>query len=184
VSHGPIGAVCDDLPFSVKARCFAIPYFRADEQSSAERAQLRDAVRKAVGVPTVTAGRQYVQPKNHNCILVVDVSLSMHGLLQAAGAFDKLAELMTRSCTDAVATVDTAIVRFVNPEYAEIRSAIQHRGVGTALGAPVKALRTLFKRVVIVTDEEGLATLSDVTTKPLPSWDSQLCIVEVSNGAD
>lgn len=178
VSHGPIGDVSAALPHSVSSRCFTIPYLRADEEFHTQRNQLREAVRDAAG--PVPQGNRFILPTRRECVLAIDVSLSMHEKLHAVGGSGKLMELVNLSGAAAVATIDTGIVGFVNSSRFEIELAIQHRGVGTALEAPIQTLQTVFSRVVVVTDADGLTTLGGITTALLPSWDSELKIVETS----
>jgi hypothetical protein len=177
VNYGPIGDVLEPLSSFLQTRCFTIRELTPDNLQACSH--LHDAVRKAVGPPSPTLKTAAQRLIEGNCIVVLDVSPSMTQLLGSTSAREHLFALTTQNHAAGIVTVDEQIREVLEPTQQGVDSALRDSGSGTELSTPVRRLALLYKRIIAVTDAEGLETLAGVSFVQLSSWNPGVRVVEV-----
>jgi hypothetical protein len=160
VNHGPIGDATSNVPRELLGRCHTIRDLIVPHLSARE--ELRNAVRKYVGKPVAWAAKSQ-SGGSTDTILAVDVSASMSGSQRRPEFSELLGEILDNRCASA-ALIDVS-VRNVVPleELSEAMGAID--GGSTGLYAPVEELLGTFKRVLVITDNDGLNSLAHFSKK-------------------
>jgi hypothetical protein len=170
LSHGPIGDVAPRIPSELLARCHTIKKLTASHASARE--ELRKAVRNYVGQPAARPGEQ------PNTVLAIDVSPSMAGYLGNSDFSNIMQQIVDTRCGNA-AVIDVG-VRAVVPLDKLLETIMTVTGVGTSLAEPVKELLNTFKRVLVITDEEGLNSLRQISGQTVLARKSHLVAIEVT----
>jgi hypothetical protein len=175
VNHGPIGDAMSSVPRELLARCHTINDLTAPHVSA--RDELREAVRKYVGEPVARPAAKSGASGQTDTVLAVDVSASMASYLNKPDFFDLMREIVDGSCANA-ALIDVG-VRAVVPLDKLPEAITSAHGASTDLGEPVRELLGTFKRVLVVTDDDGLNSLRQVSRQTIVSRRSGLIAVEV-----
>lgn len=154
VNYGPVGKEFSDLPGLIGERCKMIGPLTPESYSTL--ADFRDLVRSVVGSPV-----RRPQPDGFvaaDQIIALDVSGSMKSIL----ASHKLCDFLAQSHSDdtRVAVIDQNVRAIVARREIERWLEENELGSSTSLAAPVAELLSQYEKVIVVTDESGLQTLS------------------------
>lgn len=179
VNYGPIGDVLEPLPSALRDRCVALSNYTPSNIMASE--SLTDAVRRAVGPPTIAVPVLQGSAKDEAAILL-DISPSMGDFLSASGTKSRLLELAKQLGATTIITVDEQIRDILETTAEGIELAVSRRGEGTSLFIPTSTIASLYERAIVVTDSEGLSTLAGLQTTALKSWVQGLCVVAVTPG--
>lgn len=148
VNYGPVGEDFTELPAELGKRCRMIGHLTPENPASL--AEFSDLVREIVGDPVrpwvlhQTTGEQ---------VLALDVSGSMHGILDSRAFREFLAKLATSGLK--VALIDKTIRDVVENEEVERWLNTQQQNNSTALADPVAKLLDSYTEVLVLTDEGG-----------------------------
>jgi hypothetical protein len=154
VNYGPVGADFTDLPFAIKERCTMIGFMNHDEKMSRDR--FRELVRKRVGEPVITPS--YAGRVKSAEIVVVDSSQSMAEILRSRWFNDFIEELGEDSTRFAL--VDAEVRAVVGREDLLKWLVTSRLGSSTSLAAPVSKLLLDHELMIVLTDEEGMNSLT------------------------
>ncbi|MHB8271892.1 hypothetical protein [Bradyrhizobium sp.] len=176
VNHGPIGNVTADLPRELWSRCHTVANLTVPHLEA--RDDLRKAVRKYVGEPVVRPLKKRASGPA-DTVLAIDVSASMSVGLAGDDFREIVREIVDGRCGMA-ALVDVR-VRTVMP-LGELPASITAEGSGTSLQEPVLELLRTFKRVLVITDDDGLNSLSAMPNRTVVARRPELIAVEVLAG--
>jgi hypothetical protein len=170
VNHGPIGDATSEL----LDRCNTIKNLTASHVSA--RDELRKAVRNYVGEPVARSARKRGVGKV-DTVIAIDVSASMSSYLGKPDFLDIMQEIVDDRCGNA-ALIDVGI-RTVVPldKLAEVMTIVH--GGSTSLSEPVKELLSTFKRVFVITDDEGSNSLRQVSNQTVIARRSGLVAISV-----
>lgn len=176
VTHGPIGNVTGDLPRELWLRCHTIANLTVPHLHA--RDDLRKAVRKYVGQPVVRPVKKRASGPA-DTVLAIDVSGSMSDYLSGDDFSEIVREIIDGRCGMA-ALIDVR-VRTTMP-FDELPARITAEGSSTSLQEPVLELLRTFKRVLVVTDEGGLNSLTAMPNVTVVVRWSGLIAIEVLAG--
>lgn len=168
VSHGPIEKVLEALSSSIRKRCFVISELRADRPSTLER--FHTCIREAVG--PVTTDIDPAKSMQYGCALVIDVSPSMKPEIKAAHRDQSIELLRLAIRADVLVAVDTEIRVLKEASDENLAALLSFEGSDTDLSSAIRTLCKSFSRVVVVTDEDGLKTLSMFKTSACANWNA------------
>ena len=159
VNYGPVGSAFADLPRDVRNRCMMIEHFHPENWSACER--FHEQVRNCVGEPEVQVPN--MAPVRSADLVAVDVSLSMSKILHSKWFRNFVTSLPDWSSR--IALVDSQIRLTIDPgELADWLS--KHRlGRSTELGRPISGLVTRYGTVAVVTDQEGVQSLRQLSAR-------------------
>ncbi|MGX0966093.1 hypothetical protein AB7M63_006542 [Bradyrhizobium japonicum] len=175
VNHGPIGNVLSKLNYHQRARCKTIEKLTATNRQA--RDELRAKVLTYVGRSHALQTANELGSLKADTVLAIDVSPSMRPYLDQQRFFEIVMETVDERCSD-VALIDDKLRSLVRIE--ELRMALGTvSGRSTALEAPVRWLLGLYKRALIITDEEGADTLQAQFKKTLIPTRTGLVIIEI-----
>jgi hypothetical protein len=175
VNHGPVGNVTD-LPRELWSRCHTIANLTVPHLEA--RSDLSKAVRKYVGQPVVRpVKKRAFGPAD--TVLAIDVSGSMSDYLSGDDFPEIMREILDGRCGMA-ALIDVS-VRTVMP-LGELPQKIEAEGSSTSLQEPVLELLRTFKRVLVITDDGGLNSLSAMPNLTVVARRSELIAIEVLAG--
>jgi hypothetical protein len=175
VNHGPIGDALSGVPRELASRCHAIKNLTAVRATA--RDELREAVRKYVGEPVAWRARKGFAA-DADAVLAVDISGSMSRYVDDADFLEMARDLANERCANA-ALIDTQVRAFVAVE--KLPEAIKTtRGGSTSLGDPVKELLSAFKRVLVLTDDDGANSLTGPANQNVISRRAGLVAIEVT----
>jgi hypothetical protein len=155
VNHGPVGDVLSDLEPRVADRCHAIGHLTS--QAIEKRKALREAIREYVGEP-VRPAQALSGAGVAETIVAVDVSGSMRSALMSPEFAALLMDVSYPHCAEVAAAIDTHIVAYmpIATVASELPSLIRSHN---DLGRPVEGLLETYRRVIVVTDEDGATNL-------------------------
>lgn len=174
VNHGPIGDATSGVPCELLARCNTIKNLTVPHLSA--RDELRKAVRAYVGEPVARPAQQSGAGPI-DTVLAIDVSASMMLHLGTPDFLSLIQEIVDERCGEEAALIDVS-VRAVVP-LDKLSEVTTHGGCITSLAGPVKYLLSTFKRVIVVTDNEGLSSLREVTDRAILARRSGLVALAV-----
>jgi hypothetical protein len=179
VNHGPIGGTMRDIPRDLLARCHTIENLKASHLSA--RDELHKAVRNYVGKPVVLLARKSGAGKRAasqlDTVLAIDVSPSMSHYFCDPDFFEIVQQVADDRCGNA-ALIDIRI-RAVVPLDSLPEAIASAQGSDTSLGGPVEELLGTFKRVLVITDDEGFTSLRPVANQTVIAERSGLIVIEV-----
>ena len=163
VNYGPVGPAFADLPVLVRDRCTLIGYLNPENRAAQE--EFRDVIRNCVGEPAFKNLRKDAAVPGE--ILAVDSSASMIGIHCSSWFRDFIGGREDRATK--VAVVDRRIRAFETCESLKDWFDDNQLGFGTELSGPVTELLRDHDHVVVVTDQDGLDSLSgfDATIREL-----------------
>jgi len=164
VNHGPTGNAVYEVSRSIRDRCHAIQ--RLTPSGVDARKEFARAVRECVGEPV--AASIDMSGSRAGTVLAVDVSASRKGLLNPDDVAAILRHLVVAEQPGELVAVNTRIVETCSPNEAGLGRLIAMSQGSTALSEPICELLERWARVVIITDQDGVATLRglDVATYP------------------
>jgi hypothetical protein len=175
VNHGPIGDVFASRPGGHVPRCRAIEHLTAGHLAA--RQTLHSAVRDYVGEPVRRIAKK--SAGDGDTILAVDVSGSMTGRF-ADPAFESIVRDIVDDRVTQAAAIDYRIFRLMPLD--EIFEAVRSNSGGTtALKAPISELLQSHARVLLITDDGGVADLNGLAFKVLERRPDALSVVEISS---
>jgi hypothetical protein len=180
VNHGSVSGATTNLPRELLRRCNTIGDLTVSHIPA--RGDLRKAVREDVGEPVARPAAATSSAANGaaaqiDTVLAVDISESMASLLRSPDFFEIVREVADARCGNA-ALVDVGIRALVPLD--ELPEAITSaRGSSTHLDAPVRELLGTFKRVLVVTDDDGVKSLKPLPNQKIISKRRGLVAVEV-----
>lgn len=176
VNHGPTGDAIRNLPRELRLRCNTIENLTVLGMGA--RDKLREAVRTYVGQPVIRPVKKRASGPA-DTVLAIDVSGSMSDCLGGADFAEIMREIVDGRC-DTAAMIDVG-VRTIMP-LGELPATITAEGSSTSLGEPVLELLRTFKRVLVVTDESGLSSLSGISNWTIIARRPGLSAIEVLTG--
>ena len=159
VNYGPVGSPFADLPWDVRNRCMMIEHFHPENSSACER--FHQQVRICVGEPEVQVPN--LVPVRSADLVAVDVSLSMSEILHSKWFRNFVTSLPNSSSR--IALVDSQIRLTIDSgEFADWLSK-NRLGPSTELGRPISGLVTRYGTVAVVTDQEGVESLRQLSAR-------------------
>ena len=154
VNYGPVGSALTDLPDTISDRCKLIGYLNPEDRLARDR--FREVVRTCVGEPAVsTFCEERVALAE---VIVIDTSYSMSAILLSDWFLDFIDEL-TDSASK-VALVDSQIRALETHDTLKDWLFWNELGRSTSLLGPVTELLKSHERIVVVTDQGGVDSLS------------------------
>lgn len=156
VNYGPVGSTISVLPDTISDRCTMIGYLNPEVRSA--RMCFQKLVRGCVGGPAVkNFHKRYISQTD---IFVIDISISMLEILSSNWFRD-----FTKKCegsTAKFALIDTEIRSFETYDTLnQCLSNIKICGL-TRLDDPVTRLLENYKRMIVVTDQDGIDNLKNL----------------------
>ncbi len=158
VNHGPVGAAVYELSRAIRHRCSAIGHLTSSNSES--RRELASAVRKCVGEP-MPRWPAATQPLNSSKVLLIDVSGSMNKIMRSAAMHLFVRLLAEKELPAKLVAADQKIVGTWDTGEAGFLELLRMEGGYTDLSHPVAELLSSHESVLIITDEEGAATIQD-----------------------
>ncbi|MCC7019668.1 MAG: hypothetical protein IT332_07930 [Ardenticatenales bacterium] len=159
VSHGSVAATVSKVSPSLQHRCSAIGHLTSSNWPS--RTELASAVRRCVGEP-MSPWPAAAQGLNSSKILLVDVSGSMNEILRSAAMNVFVRHVATIELPAVLAAADQRIVGTWETGETGFEEIARLKGDYTQLSQPVAELLRTYETVIVITDEEGVATLQHV----------------------
>lgn len=158
VNDGPTGNIANQISEPTRSRCHTIEKLMPSHWEARER--LWEAVRECVGQPMV---RWSANGSDARTALALDVSPSMRIALNSPDIRSTVKQLATEYGATLLAAIDTDIQGRWVPADTTYDLALSTRGSSTELSQPTLQLLRDVDRVIVVTDEEGLRTLEQLT---------------------
>ncbi|MBN2445965.1 MAG: VWA domain-containing protein [Phycisphaerae bacterium] len=182
VNYGPTGRAVWDVSRSIRERCHAIQ--RLTPTSLEARNELAQAVRECVGEPVLSW--PYGLHASADVVVVIDVSASMKTVLHSRHTEALVRKIVASECPRELIALDTAVVGTWPPNEEGFAELIETNGGSTALGPAIVDLLRRVARVVVITDEGGLETLSGLhaTMHDCQELESQGVCVRVCTRGD
>jgi hypothetical protein len=167
VSDTVLQAVAPDR----RSRCTALGQVHPEEPKGQE--EFCKIVRKIVGEPRPRADLKGamraiagVKPE----LLVVDISGSMSTIIDSAPGRASMTDLISQTGVTRIATVDDHLVAEGSSAGSSLVSILSKRGTGsTDLGPAVRSLLQKNSTMLVLTDDEGIGTLSGLPTRKIAS---------------
>jgi hypothetical protein len=154
VNYGPVGKEFNDLPDLIGKRCRMIGPLTPESYQTL--ADFRDLVRTVVGSP--------VRRPQLNGLVFADqiIALDVSGSMESILASDVLRDFLARTGSDdtRIAIVDQDVRAIVAGRELERWLAENELGRSTSLAAPIAELLSQYEQVIVVTDEDGMRSLS------------------------
>ena len=164
VNHGPVGFHGFDVSSEVRDRCHVIEHLTPSSLEG--RQKLARAVQQCVGEPVPVWTSHAAGSAVRAALVVVDVSASIKALMQS-DAFERfLIGLASAEQAGELVGVDTAVQGRWPTSRAGFAALRNSGGGSTDLGASVRSLLETGARLVIVTDQDGAATLAGLPVEP------------------
>lgn len=159
VNYGQVGLSFTDLPEDVRSRCQMIGDLTPLNRMA--RSEFHERVRDRVGDP-VTEFSQARHLKSGKTV-VIDISASMHDILES-NWFEALAGDLARQPCEVV-LVDRKINAVIDSERLEAWLSKRPIGLDTSLGGPIQQLLESGRKLLVVTDSDGIKTLHGCRAK-------------------
>lgn len=157
VNHGPIGDVLQSLPDHLLSRCSTFEHLMTENIEA--RQKLATLVRDIIGPPLLVVNPIAQASAQGDCVVVLDISPSMRPFLDTPTSAPQLLKLIQDTGATALMTIDEQIRDVLEPTQSAVENAVTRRGSGTLLAPALASLIALYKRAVVVTDEDGVNTL-------------------------
>ena len=158
VNYGPTGNAVYDVSRTVRDRCHAIEYLTPGGVEA--RKEFAKAVRDCVGEPILSWSS--FQEDSTNTVLVIDVSASMQGVLHSVALGVLVRNIVADEHPRELIAIDTSIIGSWPASKEGFAKLVDVGGGLTALANPVYDILERAKCVVIITDQDGFSTLSDI----------------------
>jgi hypothetical protein len=159
VNHGPVGAAVYEVSRTIRDRCKAIGHLTSSNSES--RGELASAIRKCVGEP-MPRWPAATQPLNSFKVLLIDVSGSMNETMRSAAMHSFVRLLAEKELPAKLVAADQKIVGTWDTGEAGFDELLRLDGGDTDLAQPVAELLNSNESVLVITDEEGAATIQGV----------------------
>lgn len=159
VNYGPIGDLNVNINSTLRDRCHTIA--RLTPSHIQERKQLEEAVQKCAGKPVPAWPQGGTQPEP-GTIIALDISRSMSSLLNSEQVESLIRSLLETERPSKLAAIDTSINGIWPADRDGFLAITRREGGATSLEGPVRQLLEEFERIVVVTDDDGLAGLSSI----------------------
>lgn len=159
VNYGPVGSDFTDLPSSISNRCKMIGYLSHGDRLARDR--FRDMVRTCVGDPVIAVS--HAECVTSADIIVIDTSKSMSELLRSDWFLGFVDDFEGK--TSKIVLVDNQVRALAKHEMLTDWFSRNPLGDSTSLSGPVSELLTDHERIVVVTDQDGLNSLSELNAK-------------------
>ena len=156
VNYGPVGSAFTDLPVTISDRCMLIGYLNPEDRLARDR--FREVVRNCVGEPA--AKTFYEERVALADVVVIDTSHSMSEILCSNWFWDFIGDL--EDSDSKVALVDSRIRALERHDTLKDWLSRHELGRSTSLSGPVSELLRDHERILVVTDQGGLHSLSDL----------------------
>lgn len=158
VNYGPAGNAVHDVSRGISDRCHAVEQLTPGGIEARE--EFAKAVRACVGEPILS----WPSPLggSTSTVLVIDVSASMWGTLHSDTVGTLVRDVVAVECPRELVAIDSSIIGSWPVSIEGFAELVNAGGGSTALAGPVNDLLGSTKRVVIITDRDGLSTLSGV----------------------
>lgn len=157
VSHGPEGKAVNELSGGIRGRCYTIG--KLTTLNTDAREQFQTAVRDCVGEPIEISPSTPPTDRKLIEVILFDVSGSMVSLLSSTAMTNYLRYLIsTRKPTKFVAA-DTRILGSFDATEEGYQGLLSIAGGMTNLGTPIAELLKIHDSVLVITDDEGMATV-------------------------
>lgn len=168
VSDTVIAAVTPDR----RSRCTAIGQVHPEEPKGRE--EFCKIVRKIVGEPRPRADLKSAMGAIAGArpeLLVVDISGSMSTIIDSASGRASMTDLISQTGVTRIATVDDRLVAEGSSSGSNLVKILSKRGSGsTDLGPAVRSLLQKNPTMLVLTDDEGIGTLSGLTARKIASF--------------
>ena len=159
VNYGSTGSALDDVSGDVRHRCHAINRLAPSEHSS--RRRLAAAIRQAVGSPLALPAKPQLY-ETTDTVLLLDVSPSMRQYIQSPPLKSFVQNLVRLMKPAELAAAGTAVIGLWPATPEGCASLLEAAGYDTELSAPVQSLLKKFQDVLVISDADGIETLTGV----------------------
>jgi hypothetical protein len=171
-NYGPVrDAVLDAVAPDFRSRCTALGHVHPEEPKGQE--EFRQIVRKIVGEPRPRADLKTAMGAIAGArpeLLVVDISGSMSTIIDSAPGRASMTDLISQTGVRRIATVDDHLVAEGSTAGSGLFSILSKRGTGsTDLGPAVRSLLQKDSAMLVLTDDEGIGTLSGLPARKIAS---------------
>lgn len=156
VNYGPTGTAVYDVSRSIRDQCHAIQ--RLTPTGVEARREFAQAVRECVGDPVVAWPDS--SGDSVDTVLVIDVSASMETVLHSDDMAALVRDILAAERPGELIAVNTCVVGTWPPNKEGFAELIDVSEGSTALSDPIRDLLRRCARVVVITDQHGLTTLS------------------------
>jgi hypothetical protein len=160
VNHGPTGSIIGELDREVRQRCHTLDKFLPSNIGA--RDSLAKAVNTCVGTP-IRMWPALDRWSRKGTIFAFDVSSSMTSLLSKKEAEAFLLDVLVVEQPEQFVGIDTSILGYWPPTREGFSKILKSGGGSTSLTAPVRELLQVYDRVLVLTDEDGLRDLEDLS---------------------
>ena len=160
VNHGPTGKAVYEVTRDLRSRCHAIEMLTA--ANSMARQEARDCRAQVRG----RADRQLARTRQCDGFqlrLAIDVSGSMLSRLRSPGMEGFVRQIAEADRPGRLIAIDTRVVGAWEPTGPRFAEPLALQGGSTDLGQPVRELLEEYESVVVVTDPEGVSSMSGLT---------------------
>ena len=163
VNYGSAGRAIDSVSVDVRDRCHAIGGLMTSDESA--RSKLASAVRCCVGDPITTLSTSQ-HCRESAAVLLLDVSMSMNHYIRSPSMKSFVERLLRESNIEKLAAADTTVINLWPATRDGCNCLLQTTGSNTELSPPVRLLLQSYEHVLVITDADGIDTLSDQPTCP------------------
>jgi len=158
VNYGPTGNAVHEVSRYIRERCHAIQQLTPTGMEA--RKEFAKAIRECVGEPIISWPVAFGD--SDNTVMAIDVSASMQPTLHSDVMDALVRKVMAIEHPRKLIAINTSVVGVWPANREGFAQLINMGGGSTALGIPVCELLRNTERVVIITDQDGLSTLSGI----------------------
>ncbi len=171
-NYGPVSdTVIEAVAPDRRSRCTALGQVHPEEPKGRE--EFCKIVRRIVGEPRPRADLKSAMGAIAGArpeLLVVDISGSMSTIIDSAPGHASMTDLISQTGVTRIATVDDHLVAEGSTAGSGLVSILSKRGTGsTDLGPAVRSLLQKNSAMLILTDDEGIGTLSGLSARKIAS---------------
>ena len=159
VNYGPTGKAVNEVSSSIRKRCYAIE--RLTPTGREARKEFIKAVRECVGEPILSW--PHATNSHADTVLAIDVSASMQAALSSEQLQATVRNIVVTEHPGELIAINTSVAGIWPPNEDGFTKLLKTVGGSTDLYEPVLSLLQRVTRVVLITDNDGLATLSGIT---------------------
>jgi hypothetical protein len=172
-NYGPVSdTVLKAVAPDRRSRCTALGEVHPEEPKGRE--EFRKIVRKIVGEPRPRADLKSAMSAIAGAkpeLLVVDISGSMSTIIDSDSGRASMTDLISQTGVTRLATVDDHLVAEGSSAGSSLVSILSKRGSGsTDLGPAVRSLLQKNSAMLVLTDDEGIGTLSGLPARKIASF--------------
>ena len=161
VNYGAVGRAIDSVPLDIRDRCHAIGSLMPSDESA--RRKLASAVLRCVGdsITTFSTSQHF---RKSAAVLLLDVSMSMNDYIRSPSMKSFVERLLREWNIEKLAAADTTVINLWPATPDGCRGLFRTTGSNTDLSPPVRSLLQSYEHVLVITDADGIDTLSDQLT--------------------